>query len=208
MSMGMISLLMNLLMAGLLMATIFYSQKLNRSIRIMQQSKNDMAKLFAEFDESITRATESLQELKDAGKKADAILKDKLGAANLVADDLTFLIERGNKMADQLGGSVRAPVRAATPAPASETSAGTAPANSFGSSSSFGASLPKKDLPSDRPATPARTTTSSIESVLEQMANRNNKPVAGAGAQTDGRNGPRVRSKAEQELFDSLKSGH
>lgn len=181
--MPLLSMLINLSIAGLLVAVIIYCRTLNRNIRVLQNSKSEMAKLFSEFDQSIERASTSVTELKEAADKADNLLKEKLGTANMIADDLSFLIERGNRMADQLENGMKGRGPAVKEAPA-------APAPDLGT----------------KTGKPAPRTASSLESVLEQMANRNN-PAAGAGPRAaEGKSNTRIRSKAEQELFDSLKS--
>lgn len=183
--MPLLSLFINLSIAVLLVAVIIYCRTLNRNIRALQDSKSEMAKLFAEFDQSIAKAANSVTELREATDKADGILKDKLGTANMIADDLSFLIERGNRMADQLENGIKNRASATAPAAAAPT----------------------------RPASPAptengigkTTKNGSLESVLEQMANRNN-PAGGPARPVEGKSNTRIRSKAEQELFDSLKS--
>lgn len=186
-----LSLFINLCVAGLLLTVILYCRKLERSIATLRDSKSEMARLFAEFDTSITAAQESVRELKDATRKSEELLRDKLDTANSIADDLAFMIERGNKTADQLESGLKGGRSAiADKVPASKAaSPATAPA----------------DKPAARGREPVAgnaSRTASIESVLEQMANRNNPGLKGG----DGKPHSRIRSKAEQELFDSLKS--
>lgn len=196
-----ISFAVNLLVAVLLVAVIIYCRRLNANIRVLQNSRSEMAKLFADFDKSIDQAQKSVQELHESAKETQHILKDKLDKANLVADDLTFMIERGIKMADKLEGDMKGRKPGATAAPPTPAPKKPEPATK---------PQPKAD---EKPATaPARKsggasgrTTASIESVLEQMANRNN-PKSGGGT-ADKKTSTRIRSRAEQELFDSLKSG-
>lgn len=219
MTVGIISLIINIAIASLLVAVIFYCQRLNRNIKVLQDSKGEMATLFAEFDASIAMASESITELQEATRRADGILKEKLTKADALADDLSFMIDRGNKTADQLEAGLQnkrtntraamptaaaAPAGAKKPAPAAkkpekdEMDPTEDPENKLGP-------LPTRTLsrgaPAERPAN-ARQSTASLESVLEQMANRNNPPAKG-----EAKSNSRIRSKAEQELFDSLKSG-
>lgn len=195
-----ISLLIDLAVAGLLLAVIIYCRKLTRSIKTLQDSKSEMAKLFAEFDSSIEAAQESVRALKDATGKSEDLLKDKLDTANSIADDLAFMIERGNKMADQLesglkGGRSTAPYKQETAEPESPAASRPAADNSAGKFAGR-----SKEVSSG--GNTGRT--ASIESVLEQMANRNNPGAKGGKGESKPHS--RIRSKAEQELFDSLKS--
>lgn len=199
-----LNLLIDLSVAGLLIAVIAYSKKLSRSIKTLQDSRSEMAKLFAEFDTSIEAAQSSVRELKDATRKSEDILRDKLETANSLADDLAFMIERGNKTADQIesglkgGRALKNEEPAAAPAQAREGRDADKELERLGKPPIGGHKLPGRSKESGNAAR-----TASIESVLEQMANRNNP-----GAKTaDGKAHSRIRSKAEQELFDSLKSG-
>jgi vacuolar-type H+-ATPase subunit H len=182
-----LSLLVDLSVAGLLLAVIIYCKKLSRSIATLQNSRGEMAKLFAQFDTSIEAAQASVRELREATQKSEEILREKLDTANSLADDLAFMIERGNKTADQIENSLKGGRNAlhkdappAAPQPDDEP---------FGKPPISG----HKNL---------RGKAASLEAVLEQMANRNNP----AGKSADGKAHSRIRSKAEQELFDSLKS--
>lgn len=191
--MPILNLLIDFSVAALLLAVIIYCKKLNRSIRILQDGKSEMAKLFAEFDQSIEAAQDSVRELKAATSKSEEILSAKLETANSIADDLAFMIERGNKTADQIESGLKGGRNALhkdSPKP---------------NIAEMEADIPDRS----RHSTPARakemsnaSRTASIESVLEQMANRNN-PV---GKAAESKANSRIRSKAEQELFDSLKS--
>lgn len=196
--MPVITLLLDVSVAALLLAVILYCGRLNRNIRVLQDSKSEMAKLFSEFDQSIEAAQESVRELKEATRKSEDILREKLETANSIADDLAFMIERGNKTADQIEAGLKGGRNAtAKDAPASTNIALREAANreTEAPKSSF-AGNPRKEV-SNAPRT------ASIESVLEQMANRNNPAGNKPG---EGKPHSRIRSKAEQELFDSLKS--
>lgn len=200
-----ISLLMDLCVAGLLVAVIVYCRKLSRSIRALQDSKSEMARLFAEFDSSITAAQESVRSLKEATGKSEELLKEKLDTANSIADDLAFMIERGNKMADQLESGLkggRTAVHSEKQSPAAGPKDSPAPKHSA-ESGAGGIAGRSKDIGNGGGNS---NRTASIESVLEQMANRNNPAAKGSGKSGESKPHSRIRSKAEQELFDSLKS--
>lgn len=187
-----LSMFANIALAALLVAVIVYCRTLNTNIRVLQDSRSEMAKLFAEFDQSIERASSSIHELKEAARKSDVVLKEKLDTANMIADDLSFMIERGTKMADQLETGLKGGRSALSSAPAKALPAEPVPRT--------------KDI-TERAQQPTSRNTASLESVLEQMANRNN-PAGNAPAKPgEAKPNTRVRSKAEQELLDSLKSG-
>ncbi len=114
--MSFFSTLLDLLMAGLLLATLVYCLKLNRRIRDLQDSKSDLGRIIREFDESTRRATQNINEIHAATMRISDNIQHKIDKANFLADDLEALIARGNKMA---GKSEPAPA----PRPARDSSA-------------------------------------------------------------------------------------
>lgn len=194
--MPLIMLLLDVSVAALLLAVILYCGRLNRNIRVLQDSKSEMAKLFSEFDQSIDAAQQSVRELKEATRKSEDILREKLDTANSIADDLAFMIERGNKTADQIEASMKGGRNAMKEGPAPASAAPREMTRRDVDASSSAAAQPRKEASN-------ASRTASIESVLEQMANRNNPASTKPG---EGKPHSRIRSKAEQELFDSLKS--
>lgn len=113
-----LSVLMNGLMAGLLLATIIYCLKLNSRIRLLQDSKSELARIIKEFDESTQRATNNINEIHAATMRISENIQHKIDKANYLANDLDALIERGQKLTGKPEAtSVRQPLRA-EPSPA------------------------------------------------------------------------------------------
>ena len=139
-----LSMVMDLLMAGLLLATIIYCLKLNGRIKVLQDSKSELARIIREFDESTQRATESIEELHKAASRINENMQHKIDKANYLANDLEYMIERGNKLAGKTDEvpvrssitpeAAAATMRAATPpvAPASLETAAPAEAQATG----------------------------------------------------------------------------
>src|ERR1700744_2494676 len=96
------NLLLNLLIAALLSVTIGYCWALNRRIKVLQDSKSELALLLKHFDESTERASESIIALQTASKKIGENIQFRIDKANYLLDDLAFMIERGNKLANQM----------------------------------------------------------------------------------------------------------
>ncbi|MFM9891063.1 MAG: DUF6468 domain-containing protein [Rickettsiales bacterium] len=93
-----LSLIINFMMAGLLLATIIYCLKLNNRIRILQDSKSDLARIIREFDESTQRATQSIAEIHQATARLSDNIQHKIDKANFLMTDLDYLIDRGAKI--------------------------------------------------------------------------------------------------------------
>src|SRR5271170_6795052 len=96
------TLLLNILIVALLAVTIAYCWLLNRRIKVLQDSKSELAQLLKHFDESTQRASESIIALQTASKKIGENIQFRVDKANYLLDDLAFMIEKGNKLANQM----------------------------------------------------------------------------------------------------------
>lgn len=207
MTAGMIAnLMLNLLIVVLLAATISYCWILNRRIKILQDSKSELAKLLKYFDESTQRASESIIALQTASKKIGENIQMRIDKANFLLDDLVFMIEKGNKIANQMeAGFAVGRARHRVIAEQGDGEQETQP--------------PVKPNPvteqqitkvPERIQSNKEKTVASLEAVLERVVGRN-KPVITVNEEEDaparGRAASRARSKTEQELLDIIKSG-
>lgn len=90
------------LLGTLLVLTITYCWVLNRRIRVLQDSKGELAKLIRHFDESTNKASSSVVALQSTSKRISETIQERVEKANFIADDLAFLIDKANKLADRL----------------------------------------------------------------------------------------------------------
>lgn len=155
------SFFINLMMAGLLVATILYCRKLSVRIKILQDSKSELARIIREFDESTTRATESIAEIHKATTRISDNIQHKIDKANFLANDLEYMIEKGNKLAGKVDSTPIRPARV-------------------------------PEMPAAREAEALRPARAKIEDITSPL------PSAAVDA------GPRMRSRAEQELLNML----
>lgn len=200
------------LMALLLIITTFYCWRLNKRIRILQDSKSELANIIRQFDDSTQRATDSITEIHAATSRIAENMQHKIDKANYLADDLQFMIEKGNKIADRMEGGI-ASGRSRSSGRMIEDDEPPVQSSRRNDMRLVGK---KVEVEADR--VPARkaggsdsTARSSLESVLKKVSNRNAEADNAAEADADAgkrrRAGARLRSKAEQELFDALKAG-
>jgi len=208
------SFFLDLLVAGLLLVSIVYCWRLNVRIRMLQDSRSELAQLIRQFDESTERASVSVMELQNVSKRISENLQMKIEKANFMADDLSFMIDRGSKLADQIELGVagkRRPEAASNPGPmvvkqpqsAAPTAQVTTPVRT----------TPLNEL--QQPGAKAQQAAGSLESVLQRIASRNSgeapartAPRAAeqaAPATPQGAPNVRIRSRAEQELMEALK---
>lgn len=187
------NLLLNLLIVGLLAVTICYCWILNRRIRVLQDSKSELAQLLGHFDESTQRASESIIALQTASKKIGENIQFRIDKANYLLDDLSFMIDRGNKLASQMeaGFAVnRARSRVMAEQPAA------------------GGEAPESDEVMEKPISSREKTSATLEAVLERVVGRSKTEMEKEPLPPRERQQPsRARSKAEQELLDMIKAG-
>jgi hypothetical protein len=216
MGLGVANFILNMLVVALLMATITYCWILNRRIKILQDSKSELSSLLQYFDESTTRASESIIALQSASKKIGDNIQTRIDKANYLMDDLVFMIEKGSKLANQLEASFavsrarsRVQSEVVDPVEAIEK-----PALAERDSKP----LPVVERPSPIKTTPSMTTkektAASLEAVLDRVIGRGKSNSNGKDRDDDATNGvvrkgatAKSRSKAEQELLDMIRAG-
>ncbi len=182
-----VTLALDAVLATLLVTTISYCSRLSQRIRLLQDSRGELASMIAQFDQATGRAAVSLAELQTTSKKITDALQLKIEKANFLADDLAFLIEKGTKIATQMEH-----VRTTRP--------------------EVTATQPKSFLPSS-PATPSLSSSppkavASLEAVLQRLAVSTNTASPSRMSSppiTEPQSVPRTH--AERELLEALKTG-
>ena len=200
------------MLAILLMATIGYCSKLSRRIRLLQDSRGELASMISQFNSATERATTSLAELQTVSKKITDGLQLKIEKANFLADDLAFLIEKSTKLAAQLEQvkSLQAEMVAAHAKHTAE------PKSFFNAEISAGKPKPVTE-PLHLHTTPSSDTlpfvsksATSLEAVLKRLASgptSTDVPVATPSNPSQPKQQNVPRTSAERELIDALKSG-
>lgn len=93
---------LNAAIAALLLVTIGYCWRLNTRINQLRQGRHEMNQFLTDFNSSIQRAEWNIHELKQTSQITDETLRAQLDKGRLLANDLTFLIERADNVADVL----------------------------------------------------------------------------------------------------------
>ena len=101
------SILLDSFLVVLLSMAIGYGFILNRRIMALRKDQKSLDKLATKFAEATIRAEQSIMKLKSTTDGASLSLDKAVGTAGLVRDDLEFLIDRGNKLADILETDIR-----------------------------------------------------------------------------------------------------
>src|ERR1700761_168633 len=100
-------LLLDILVSALLVATICYAWMLNRRLDQLRGNRDDMAKVITAFNDATQRAEASIPRLKRAAEEAGLAVQERVEKAQLLRDDLAFMIERGDALANKLEDQVR-----------------------------------------------------------------------------------------------------
>ncbi len=124
--MGGMQWLLDLVLVLLLAATLFHAIRLERALGVLKRDRAALETLVEGFNASTREAQAGIERLRSAADGAGRAVARQTEAATTLRDDLCFLIERGEKLADRLDQLVRAsrltlpeappaPVRAALP---------------------------------------------------------------------------------------------
>lgn len=108
--------LLDAVIAGLLAITCSYCWRLNRKIAGFRNAKNELEHMIRSFDSSIRQAYESIAILKDNSSDKNIQLIRDMEKVRFLANDLAYLVEKGEKLADSLENTVRQPRAAAAQA--------------------------------------------------------------------------------------------
>ena len=105
----------------LLAATLFHAMRLERALGVLKRDRAALEELVDGFNSSTRAAEQGIERLRAAAEGAGRQVQRQAEAASGLKDDLLFLTERGERLADRLDLVVRAArplVSAAAPASA------------------------------------------------------------------------------------------
>ena len=108
-----ISILIDLSVAGLLAVAILYAIRLNRTLESLREGKAELATLIGRFDEAAAHAERSVARLGQSTMDQGKILNAAITEAQALRDELAFMLERGDTVAERI-----ATLTPARPAPA------------------------------------------------------------------------------------------
>ncbi|NUB16439.1 hypothetical protein GAY28_30430 [Azospirillum brasilense] len=98
-----LTLVLDLVMVGLLAATIAYAIILNRQIIKLRESRGEMAELVRGLNEAMSRAETGVRGLKKTAHDTGDDLQRTVAKAQTLRDELEFMIEAADAMANRLG---------------------------------------------------------------------------------------------------------
>lgn len=98
-----ISLIIDLVLVGLLAATIAYAIILNKQIIKLRESRGEMAELIQGLNDAMSKAEGGVRNLKKTASDTGEDLQRTVNKAQTLRDELEFMIEAADAMANRLG---------------------------------------------------------------------------------------------------------
>ena len=197
--------MLELLLIGLLLATLFHALRLERALGVLKRDRAALEELVAGFNGATRQAEKGIDRLRDTADGAGRQIARQIDVVSTLKEDLAFLIERGDRLADRIDGQVRTG-RGAEPALVPEFAAMPpevpVPAQ-FKAPPPFAAPafaapvFAAPAFPSSAYVPAAFQTTSPFTSPAAFNGNEPELPVEPGG--------PRVRSQAERDLLRALR---
>ena len=106
--MGVLDWTLELFLIGALGVTAFHAIRLERALRVLRHDRAAVGELVAGFDNSARNAGQGLDQLRHAAESAGRQIARHVEAAAALKDDLAYLTERGNRLADRMDALVQA----------------------------------------------------------------------------------------------------
>ncbi len=91
----------------LLSATLYFALRLERALGVLKRDRSSLAELVSEFNESTHQAETGIDRLRQAADGAGRQIARQSEAAAALKGDLSFLVERGERLADRLDRLLR-----------------------------------------------------------------------------------------------------
>ena len=102
-----IALIADLALAGLLVATIVYAAMLNRRLAVFRNGREEFAKVVEQLNEATAHAAVAIEQLRRTAAESGSTLQATINQAQTSAEELGYLVERGERAADRVENAVR-----------------------------------------------------------------------------------------------------
>jgi hypothetical protein len=96
-----------IVLIALLAATLFHALRLERALGVLKRDRAALEELVCGFNASTRQAEQGIERLRAAADGAGRQIARQVEAASALRDDLTYLVQRGEQLADRLDGLVR-----------------------------------------------------------------------------------------------------
>jgi len=122
-----LTVVLDAVVAGLLLATILYAMLLSRRLGALRNDKAQLEALVHSLDESSRRAEAGVAALRQAADEVGRELQQRVDRGQALRSDLTYIIDLGGGLADRLEGRIRTGREAKPSVPADPAAVDAAP---------------------------------------------------------------------------------
>jgi hypothetical protein len=98
---------LELILVVLLLAMLFHAIRLERALGVLRRDRASLEQLVVGFNASTHQAESGIQRLRAAVDGAGRQIESQIAKSISLKDDLAFLTERGDRLADRLDQLVR-----------------------------------------------------------------------------------------------------
>lgn len=99
--------IIELILVAMLAATLFHAVRLERALGVLKRDRATLEALVAGFNASTMQAENGIERLRATADGAGRQIARQAEAATALKDDLAFLMERGERLADRMDTLVR-----------------------------------------------------------------------------------------------------
>lgn len=108
---------LDVVVVAMLAVTIGFCLALNRRLAVLRRNEAELRDVLSKFNEAAAQAEAGIARLKDVSAETAASLRDRIGEAKALRDDLAFVAERGDRIVTELGRKTTAARRSELPRP-------------------------------------------------------------------------------------------
>jgi hypothetical protein len=98
----------DLTIVTLLIVTIAFAAVLNRRLAAWRRDRSEFERVIAQFNQAAARAEAGVERLKAASEQTGKTLQQAVTKGQSLRDDLAYLVERAEPLADRMTEGVRA----------------------------------------------------------------------------------------------------
>ncbi len=99
--------MLDILLVVLLTATLFHAIRLERALGVLKRDRAELETLVATFNASTRAAESGIERLRESTDGAGRQIQRQIDTATTLKEDLTFMVQRGEGLADRLDELVR-----------------------------------------------------------------------------------------------------
>ena len=103
-----LSLYVDIALAALLVATVFYAARLNKRLGMLRRDRGELTALISQFNAATAAAEAAMKGLRASADNSGRALQEAVENARGTLTDLKLLVDRGEQAADRLDAAISA----------------------------------------------------------------------------------------------------